>query len=54
MLKIIRNQFCPFIGQIHYFSSGVVLNNQFLKKTKPIILCKLVNLVDYDYNQNIN
>lgn len=47
MLKILRSQFPPFIGQMHYLS-GIVVSKQFMKKTKPIILCKLPHLVDYD------
>jgi len=47
MLKILRSQFFPFIGQMHYLS-GIVVSKQFMKKTKPIILCKLPYLIDYD------
>ncbi|CAH1735992.1 rhodanese domain-containing protein CG4456-like [Aphis gossypii] len=39
MLKILRSQFSPFIGQMHHLS-GIVVSKQFMKKTKPIILYK--------------
>jgi len=47
MLKILRSQFSPFIGQMHYLS-GIVVNEQFMKKIEPIIRCKLPHLIDYD------
>jgi len=39
MLKILRSQCSPFIVQMHYLS-GKVVNKQFTKKTKPILLYK--------------
>jgi len=47
MLKVLRSQFSPLIGQMHYLS-GIVVSKQFTKKTKPIILCKLPHFIDYD------
>ncbi|XP_060873745.1 rhodanese domain-containing protein CG4456-like [Metopolophium dirhodum] len=38
MLNILRSRFSPFMVQMHYFSSGTVVNKQLTKTTKPMIL----------------
>ncbi|CAI6362496.1 unnamed protein product [Macrosiphum euphorbiae] len=40
MLNILRSKFSPFMVQMHYFSSGTVVNKQLTKTTKHIILYK--------------
>lgn len=54
MLNILRSQFSPFVVQMRYFSFGIVVNKQLTKTMKSMILCKLVNLVDYDLRLKIH
>lgn len=56
MLNILRSKFSPFIVQKHYFLSGVVVNKQFMKKTKSMILCNfsstsLPSITDINYER---